>query len=315
MARPKGAKDTKKRKTKDFWTTQELRQLQKVYATHESKELVKMFNKSKGSICKAAKKLNLMKLVPQIVTYDPDHLKLVGVYGILNMDNSKMYIGSSENMPGRLKVHISTLNSGNHYNKELQEDWTRGDLFRYVQLCVCDRDKILEYERRMIHTYSRTYNKNISKSLPAISLKDREKYFNKLKKNEFGCLEWTGTKNKNGYGTFKYLGKEIAAHRIFYYWATGDDPGAKIIRHLCHNKICCNPEHLASGNHLDNYLDDKQFQLEQIKDYILYLRNKKYSMARIAKVLDESKQSISKFCKRHNLDGQMAENFKVQFMS
>lgn len=313
MGRPTGTKDSVKRKTKSFWRKSELKQLEKVYAIYDAKELSKMFNKSKGSIAKAAKELNLMKVVPQIITYNPDDINMVGVYGILNMDNSKMYIGSSENMPQRLKNHIYLLNSNTHTNKELQQDWNNKDKFRYVQLCVCDRKHILEYERRIIHTYSRTYNKNISKSLPAIGLKYRNKYFNKLKENEFGCLVWTGHV-KRGYGVFKHLGKDIFAHRMFYYWATGDDPGAKIIRHKCHNKLCCNSEHLEVGNYGDNALDNKQLELEEIRDYILYLRNKKYSMNKIAKILDTSIESISKFCRRYNLGGKIVESVRPRFM-
>jgi hypothetical protein len=35
------------------------------------------------------------------------------------------------------------------------------------------------------------------------------------------------------------------------------DLGDLLVRHRCHNKICCNPDHLISGDNFDNYHDSE----------------------------------------------------------
>jgi hypothetical protein len=78
------------------------------------------------------------------------------------------------------------------------------------------------------------------------------------------CWEWTGAKNNSGYGTIAAadqklrLGQEAAkltTHRFSYYMLVGPVPRGEVIRHLCHNKLCCNPKHLTTGSHSENQKD------------------------------------------------------------
>lgn len=46
-----------------------------------------------------------------------------GIYQIRNIDNDKIYIGSSNNLERRWKEHQKKLNNGNHHSYKLQEDW------------------------------------------------------------------------------------------------------------------------------------------------------------------------------------------------
>lgn len=48
-----------------------------------------------------------------------------------------------------------------------------------------------------------------------------------------GCVEWTGRKDKHGYGLYKIKGK----------------------RHPCDVRNCINPDHLFVGTNLDNVKD------------------------------------------------------------
>jgi hypothetical protein len=78
--------------------------------------------------------------------------------------------------------------------------------------------------------------------------------------NAGDCVVWTGTRLRNGYGLYKTYdpcaGKQsFLAHRVAYYWHTGEDIAGKVIRHHCDNRGCVNPEHLASGTHADNVQD------------------------------------------------------------
>ena len=66
------------------------------------------------------------------------------------------------------------------------------------------------------------------------------------------CWEWTGSKNKQGYG---YKGKSLA-HRVAYE-VTRNRPirPGYVIMHLCDNPSCCNPYHLKEGTQKENLRD------------------------------------------------------------
>lgn len=46
-----------------------------------------------------------------------------GIYAIINKDNGRIYIGETENLRKRAKAHVNLLKAGNHYCKDLQEDY------------------------------------------------------------------------------------------------------------------------------------------------------------------------------------------------
>lgn len=72
------------------------------------------------------------------------------------------------------------------------------------------------------------------------------------------CWEWKGQVcQTTGYGEIIFLGKTERAHRISYRLASGETrPHPLVVRHLCHNKTCVNPYHLAVGDRQDNARDD-----------------------------------------------------------
>lgn len=45
------------------------------------------------------------------------------------------------------------------------------------------------------------------------------------------------------------------AHRTSYSVFVGDIPDGLIVRHMCDNPLCCNPEHLELGTMRDNQQD------------------------------------------------------------
>jgi len=69
------------------------------------------------------------------------------------------------------------------------------------------------------------------------------------------CWEWGATVNpKTGYGqwtTGLARGLTNIAHRVAYTLAKGE-PGDSVIDHLCHNKKCCNPQHLEAVSQAEN---------------------------------------------------------------
>ncbi len=85
----------------------------------------------------------------------------------------------------------------------------------------------------------------------------KERFWKNVKKSE-GCWEWTGTicgvVNKK-YGVIRDNYKQKKAHRVSYELHKGAIPNGKIIRHICDNKLCVNPDHLEIGSVSDNNKD------------------------------------------------------------
>lgn len=69
------------------------------------------------------------------------------------------------------------------------------------------------------------------------------------------CWNWTGSKNHNGYGSVRFLGKTELSHRVAYMVFKDADILGKVVRHSCDNRACCNPAHLSIGTQLDNVND------------------------------------------------------------
>lgn len=64
------------------------------------------------------------------------------------------------------------------------------------------------------------------------------------------CWIWEGH-TVNGYGRFR----GIRAHRYAYQLHKGDIGDGLMVRHLCGNKLCVNPDHLDEGTMADNAQD------------------------------------------------------------
>jgi hypothetical protein len=60
------------------------------------------------------------------------------------------------------------------------------------------------------------------------------------------CWEWTGTRNRQGYGTV-HIGDGLGpylAHRVSFTAFVGQIPDDLVIDHLCRNPPCINPAHM-----------------------------------------------------------------------
>jgi hypothetical protein len=72
------------------------------------------------------------------------------------------------------------------------------------------------------------------------------------------CWLWVGKSKATGYG---YIGTgtraegKMLSHRASWLLTHGEIPAGKVIRHLCHNRLCCNPAHLLPGTIADNVAD------------------------------------------------------------
>jgi hypothetical protein len=66
------------------------------------------------------------------------------------------------------------------------------------------------------------------------------------------CWPWLGARQSTGYGNLKADGRYLRAHRVAYELANGPIPDGMEVMHLCDNPPCCNPAHLAIGDHAAN---------------------------------------------------------------
>lgn len=68
------------------------------------------------------------------------------------------------------------------------------------------------------------------------------------------CWQWTGYKNKKGYGIISYKSKPKQIHRLSYEIYKGRIPKDLTIDHMCRNTLCFNPDHLEAVTLKENIL-------------------------------------------------------------
>ena len=91
-----------------------------------------------------------------------------------------------------------------------------------------------------------------------------------------GCWNWQKSVTSAGYGQLTENKKYWTTHRYVYNKIYGEIPNGLVIRHLCHNTKCCNPEHLAIGTQRDNWLDSEELHRKShIKNSKRYIINGK----------------------------------------
>lgn len=85
-----------------------------------------------------------------------------------------------------------------------------------------------------------------------------ERFYSKISTSptETGCLEWMAYHDAFGHGYFGVGNHKLErAHRVAWELVNGPIPTGLVIRHLCHNPLCCNPAHLEPGTKADNNRD------------------------------------------------------------
>lgn len=69
------------------------------------------------------------------------------------------------------------------------------------------------------------------------------------------CLEFTGSRDGNGYGTIRLDGRMQRTHRVAWELAHGPIPTGMCVMHACDNPPCCRVEHLRLGTVAENNAD------------------------------------------------------------
>jgi group I intron endonuclease len=94
----------------------------------------------------------------------PAKKKTSGVYSIVNLTNSKEYVGSSVGIENRWLQHRYKLNLGKHHSPHLQHSWTKygQDAFelRIIEECEPTKELLIEREQLYIDALKPAYNYN-----------------------------------------------------------------------------------------------------------------------------------------------------------
>lgn len=91
---------------------------------------------------------------------DVTHFKISCVYSILNKNNGKMYIGSTNCFKKRMEAHYRELEAGSHHCSHFQNAWNKYGKESFIPFPIeyCSVEKLLEKEKYWIDVF---YNKNI----------------------------------------------------------------------------------------------------------------------------------------------------------
>ena len=95
--------------------------------------------------------------------------KISGIYGIRNLVNNKIYIGSSKNIRNRISDHKYSLNKNIHPNDYLQKSWNKYKINNFIFFIIepCDQVDLFDKEIYYINYY-KSLNMNLGYNLKAV---------------------------------------------------------------------------------------------------------------------------------------------------
>ncbi len=87
---------------------------------------------------------------------------VIGIYGIRRVGTDDLYVGSSNNIPMRLKRHWQQLRNGNHHSPYLQRVYNKygKDALEVFVFEYCTLDVLIEREQFYLDTLKPIFNTN-----------------------------------------------------------------------------------------------------------------------------------------------------------
>ena len=83
-------------------------------------------------------------------------------------------------------------------------------------------------------------------------IRDPETKFKERTRRQGDCLVWVAGRKSSGYGKMAVGGRHMPVHRYAWERANGPIPPGMEIDHRCHNRLCCNIDHLRLVTHKEN---------------------------------------------------------------
>lgn len=111
---------------------------------------------------------------------------------------------------------------------------------------------------------------------------------NRIKENILvtseGCWEWQKSCSSTGYGQLTENKIYWSAHKYAYLCVNDELKDGEVVRHKCHNRKCCNPDHLVKGSYTDNWRDSEEVHRAATRRFrkIWVIQGESYPTARCA---------------------------------
>jgi hypothetical protein len=114
------------------------------------------------------------------------------------------------------------------------------------------------------------------------------------------CWLWSGTLDRDGYGSFWYEGKNNRAHRFIFELIGEPLASTELSLHSCDVRNCVNPEHLRPGTQHDNVhdaIDRKRFNKfsDDMVAEVKRLRSHGFTVREVAGITGISKSQVARY--------------------
>lgn len=82
-----------------------------------------------------------------------------------------------------------------------------------------------------------------------------ERLIEGTRRDDSGCLIWTGPRDDDGYGKTQHKRRKLRVHRLAWFLHNGPIPEGLLVLHNCDVPSCCEVSHLRTGTQLENMAD------------------------------------------------------------
>lgn len=139
-----------------------------------------------------------------------------GIYKMTNNRTGKVYVGQSNNLTRRKQEHMSKLSKGTHHNKQMQQDFNRGNRFSFqvVEYVNGTRDDLNSREKSQIRNHN-SFHGGYNRTSGGDYIPSNKGYHRSRKKYPIGTYS-----NDDTFGGKCFAGILIALIILFFlsYW-------------------------------------------------------------------------------------------------